>query len=179
MTNDRNLVKRVNRVAIIVLGCRPYNDDGAVRQELKARVGKGVELYQRGFGGVLIFTGGSVFSQVPESAVMKSLASMIPKEDIVLELHARSTEQNALLTKRILLRMCIVELILVTSPYHLPRALKLFEKRLGPSFIVRGVGSEYSVPWPKSLWVACIEQAKWWRVAPEQWLQQLGNSKGA
>jgi len=42
---------------IMVLGCRPFQKDGSINPEIRARVGKGVEVYQRGFGNKIIFSG--------------------------------------------------------------------------------------------------------------------------
>lgn len=161
--------------AIIVLGCRPFQDDGSINVEIQARVGKGVEVYQRGFGDKIIFSGGTLLSDVPEAAVMKSLAKMVPKKDIVLELHAKSTVENAVYTKRLVLKHGIKEVIIVTSPYHVDRAIKIFKRVYGPLFRVEAVESDFALKWPNRLWKGLIEWAKWWHLAPERFLQRLND----
>lgn len=146
--------------AIVVLGCRPYEKDGSVNPELRARVGKGIELYQREFGDLLVFSGGLHYGGVPEAAVMKSWAGAIPKKDVVLEIHAASTGENAVFSKRVLLRLGIRSLVVVTSPYHVRRALRIFEGVCGKGFEVRGVACDYYPSWPTSWVVRFMEWIK-------------------
>ena len=166
---------KVTGKVIVVLGCKPYQKDGSISPELKSRVGKGVELYQRGFGEKIIFTGGCVFSNIPEAAIMKSLAGMIPKSDMLLELHAKSTVENALFSKRILIQKGLHSIILVTSPYHLKRALRIFDGVFGKSFELTGIQSDFDLRWPRSWWLPMIEWAKWINLAPKRALQRLGS----
>lgn len=163
-----------HHIAIIVLGCKPYIKGKEISPELKSRVGKGVELYQRDFGDFLLFSGGSPFSDMPEALIMKSLAPMAPKDDIVLEMHSRSTRENAVLSKRILLRKGVGDMILVTSPYHVPRALSIFKEVFGENFRVKAVASDFYPGLQVSLWKRIIEAAKSSRVFPERWLQRIG-----
>lgn len=163
-----------HHIAIIVLGCKPYIKGKDISPELQARVGKGVELYQRDFGDFLLFTGGSPFSDMPEALIMKSLAPMVPKEDIVLEMHSESTRENAVLSKRILLRKGVGDIILVTSPYHLPRASSIFKEIFGENFRVRAVDSDFYPALHVRLWKCIIEFAKSSGLFPERWLQRIG-----
>lgn len=155
---------RVNRrghhVAIVVLGCRPYVKDTVVSPELQARVGKGIELYQRGFGDLLLFTGGHAHSDLPEALVMKSLAPMIPKENILLEMHSRSTIENARYSKRILLQKGIKDILLVTSPYHMGRAVGIFKESFGDQFRIRPIEADFSLPFHRRIWKRFMEWAK-------------------
>lgn len=162
------------RVAIVVIGCKPYARDGSVSAELSARVGKGVELYQRDFGELILFSGGNPFSDIPEALIMKSLARMVPKGDILLEIHSRSTRENAILSKRILLRHGIRDIILVTSPYHVPRALENFRDVLGAGFNVHAVSSDFALPIHSRIWKRAVEVCKWYHLLPERWLQRIG-----
>lgn len=147
-------------VIIIVLGCSPYVSEGVLNPELSSRVGRAVELFQRGFGDAILFTGGRVFHEIPESLVMKSLAKMIPKDCVMTEIHAKSTHENAVLTKRILLGKSFRDVILVTSPYHLKRALFVFNKVYGPKFDIVGVPCDYSLPITKRIWRSIEELGK-------------------
>jgi len=163
-----------HHIAIIVLGCKPYIHSKTISPELQARVGKGVELYQRDFGDFLLFTGGTPFSDMPEALIMKSLAPMVPKEDIVLEMHSKSTRENAVLSKRILLRKGVGDIILVTSPYHLPRASVVFKEVFGENFRIKAVASDFRPALHVSLWKRAVEFAKSAGMFPERWLQRIG-----
>ena len=163
-----------HHIAIIVLGCKPYIKGKEISPELQARVGKGGELYQRDFGDFLLFTGGSPFSGMPEALIMKSLAPMVPREDIVLEMHSRSTRENAVLSKRILLRKGVGDIILVTSPYHVQRALSIFKEVFGDNFRIQAAASDYYPALRIRLWKRIVEAAKSSHLFPERWLQRVG-----
>jgi len=119
--------------AIVVLGNRPPTDGrGRVKPETKRRVVRGVELYQRGHAPILLMTGGTAPRGDVESEVMRSLAIElgVPKDAIRIEPKSRNTIENAGFTKQLLSEqgeaMRRPEIILVTSPYHLGRARRLF-----------------------------------------------------
>lgn len=160
-------------IAAVVLGCRPYLNDGSVNPELSLRVGKAIELYQRGFVDILLFSGGPNFSSMPEALVMKSMAKMIPKENIIVEIHSRSTKENAVLSKRILLRKGIRDIVVVTSPYHAKRALLTFQGVFGPAFSVQAVKSDFYLPVHKTAWKWIIEHLKALNMFPERFLQKI------
>lgn len=115
--------------AIVVLGNRPPLVGGEVAPETARRVRRGVELYERGLAPILVVTGGSV--RPTEAEVMARYARRlgVPPEAIVVEDRARDTAENARFTVEALCRdrdLCAPHVIVVSSPYHLRRAVTLF-----------------------------------------------------
>lgn len=91
-------------------------------------------LYHKGRIERLIFTGGSGSIEFPEKKegtyVKKYLLSIgIPDSALVIENNSRNTYENAVMTKKILDSIGLKgPFLLVTSAYHLPRALAVFKK---------------------------------------------------
>lgn len=118
--------------AIVVLGNRPPVDErGRVRPETRRRVEAGVELYRRGMAPLMVMTGGDA-GGVIEAEVMRDLATTlgVPAKAILVEPRSDSTITNArnsvrLLRRHLKRRRCSV--IVVSSPYHLARARRLFQ----------------------------------------------------
>lgn len=87
-------------------------------------------------GGIkkIIFTGGSGSIEFPEKRealfVKKYLKSIgIPDSIIITESNSKNTYENAVFTKKILDSLNIKgDFLLVTSGYHMPRALAIFKK---------------------------------------------------
>jgi uncharacterized SAM-binding protein YcdF (DUF218 family) len=132
--------------AIVVLGNRPPTDvSGRVMPETNRRVERGVELYQRGHAPILLMTGGPAPRGAIESEVMRSLAVElgVPEDAIRIETKSRNTIENARFTKQLLSEQGEAthrpKIILVTSPYHLGRARRLFDCA---GFEVRPAASE-------------------------------------
>ncbi len=140
------LPKDLHAEAIVVLGNRPPTDGrGRVMPETHRRVERGVELYQRGHAPILLMTGGPAPRGDVEAEVMRSLAIElgVPEDAIRIEAKSRSTIENARFTKQLLSQQGEAarrpEIILVTSPYHLGRARRLFDCA---GFEVRPAASE-------------------------------------
>jgi uncharacterized SAM-binding protein YcdF (DUF218 family) len=119
--------------AIVVLGNRPPRDaQGAVAPETARRVRRGVELFEAGLAPILVVTGGAAPGGGTEAEVMAGLARElgVPDASIVREPRARDTAENAGHTIALLCRdrrPCTPSVIVVSSPYHLRRAVRLFE----------------------------------------------------
>lgn len=119
--------------AIVVLGNRPpRRPDGAVADETARRVRRGVELFHQGLAPRLVVTGGPAPGGGTEAEVMSAYARElgVPADAITEEGESRTTRQNARYTFRLLCASeegCARDVIVVTSPYHLRRALRLFE----------------------------------------------------
>ena len=120
--------------AIVVLGNRPPVDEqGRVRPETRARVEAGVRAYRQGLAPVLLMTGGPAPSGAVEAEVMRALAIElgVPAEAILTEPRSSDTIDNARFSMALLCEgeaePCIPAVIVVTSPYHLERAGRLFE----------------------------------------------------
>lgn len=115
--------------ALVVLGAR-VNPDGEPSTTLRARVEHAVTLYRRGLAPKLVFSGGVGDFGASEAAVSRRVAVSlgVPEADCLLEEASHSTAQNAAFTAVLLREQSLRSIIVVTDPYHLPRALRLFER---------------------------------------------------
>ena len=117
---------------IIVLGNRPPRDeDGRVAPETRRRVEAGVRLYEQGLASHVLVTGGPT-AQGVEADVMAALALElgVPRDAILVEPRATDTMTNASESVALLCRgrtTCRPRAIVVSNPYHLDRAQRLFE----------------------------------------------------
>ncbi|MFK7992329.1 MAG: YdcF family protein [Sandaracinaceae bacterium] len=119
--------------AIVVLGNRPpRGPDGEIAPESERRVRRGVELFQAGLAPEMVMAGGPAPGGGTESEVMAAYARSlgVPAEAIRLEQRSRDTAENARYTLELLCGgqdECQPNVLVVTAPYHLRRALVLFE----------------------------------------------------
>ena len=119
--------------AIVVLGNRPpTDDDGNVMPETRRRVARGVQVFFAGRAASILFAGGPAPHNQVEARVMAELAGSlgVPKAAMLLEERSTDTIENARFARELLcgkLEFCEPSIILVSSPYHLQRAKKLFE----------------------------------------------------
>jgi uncharacterized SAM-binding protein YcdF (DUF218 family) len=113
--------------ALVVLGAR-VDADGTASPTLRARVEHAVTLYRQGLAPTLVFSGGVGDFGDSEARVSQQFAISlgVPQSACLLEEDSHSTAQNAAFTARLLRRHSLHTLIVVTDPYHLPRALRLF-----------------------------------------------------
>jgi uncharacterized SAM-binding protein YcdF (DUF218 family) len=100
------------------------------------RVKRAVELYDAGYADRLVLSSGFVYS-FKEAEVMRALATDqgIPASHIVLEEHARNTHENVLFVDRIIGERHWRRILLVSSPYHMRRALLVWRK-VAPDVVV-------------------------------------------
>ena len=121
--------------AAIVLGAR-VNYNNHLNPCLVARVEHGAKLVQDGLAKFLIVSGGNdVEDNANEARAMRdmALAAGISSEQIILEPKATSTFENLEFSKIILERRNLKSVIVVTEPYHMPRAAMIAHK-LGLDF---------------------------------------------
>jgi uncharacterized SAM-binding protein YcdF (DUF218 family) len=118
---------------IVVLGNRPPVDaNGRVASETARRVRHGVALFRRGLAPQLLVTGGLDPGNVQiEADVMARYAHElgVPSNAIVRERRSQDTVQNARYSIAALCgrrARCRPSVIVVSSPYHLRRAVRLF-----------------------------------------------------
>lgn len=118
----------------------------------RQRTGCGADLWQQNLAPKLLLTGGdaTVFrTGLMESHEMKrwALRLGVPESAILTEEQSRTTYENAVQTKALL---GSGRILLVTAAYHLPRAVRLFEKQ---GFVVTpfpcGYESQHS---PRQAW---------------------------
>ena len=92
-----------------------------------------VRLFRAGKADEIILSGGNIFAQ-PEFQGEAYYASEllqqwgVPKSAIVVEAGSRNTEQNVAIIATDLLARNIQSVLLVTSAYHMPRALHAFRR---------------------------------------------------
>ena len=136
---------RVNAIVVLAGGVfekgslRPSND---VSDASRQRVACGAELWLQRLAPQVLLTGGiaNVLQTGPlESHEMKrwALRLGIPESAILVEEKSRTTYENAVQSKAVLGGGHI---LLVTAAYHLPRAVRLFEKQ---GFVVTPVACGY------------------------------------
>ena len=95
----------------------------------KREVRTAVDLYRGRWAGNLIFSSGFVFA-FEETQVMKALAvdSGVPASAIVLETRAANTHENVLFSRDLAEARQWKRILLVSSPYHMRRALLTWRK---------------------------------------------------
>lgn len=113
----------------IVVFAGGVGESGKAGGGVQERVGRAVELYQSGFAPVVIFSSGYVFT-LREAEVMKAIAvaNGVPADAIILEEAAANTYENVVNSSRIASERGWKRVLLVSSPYHMRRALKTWRK---------------------------------------------------
>lgn len=122
---------KVKSDAILVLGARALVN-GTDSPCLVARVNHGVELYKGGYAHTLIVSGWN-----DEAKIMKKIASRsgVLEKNILEDSNATSTYENIQNAKKIMDNHGMHSLIIVTEPFHEPRA-SLIAKKLHISYTV-------------------------------------------
>ena len=111
--------------AVIVLGCQVYAD-GQLSPQLKLRLQAALDTY-RSHPRLIVTTGGQGEGEpAPEGQVMRDwlISQGVPEEDVIAECESTNTRQN-LLNAKALLPENVTRVTVVTSDFHLPRALAL------------------------------------------------------
>jgi uncharacterized SAM-binding protein YcdF (DUF218 family) len=113
--------------AVVVLGCEVL-PGGAPSPALRARTEHGVAVWRATRSRCLLLTGGPVTDPTPEAAVMARLAAAagVPPGALVTDNDARNTEENARNCARIARERGWRRVTLVSDPWHLYRARRLF-----------------------------------------------------
>ena len=104
-----------------------------------------LRLYRAGKAPLIIISGGNVFSQDslrPEAAYTADLLEEwgIPPSAIIFEGNSRNTRENAVETAKLLNNRGLMRVLLVTTAFHMPRAIGAF----------RAVGID-AIPAPSSI----------------------------
>lgn len=108
----------------IVVFAGGVGESGRAGGGYQERVKQAVDLYRDGYATHIIFSSGFVFA-FQEADVMRALAieNGVPPPAIELETHAANTYQNVLFSSRIAKEHGWRRVLLVSSPYHMRRAL--------------------------------------------------------
>ena len=119
----------------------------------RVRLLEGIRLYRLLPGSKLILTGGIGFDGPPAATTLSRVAEElgVRREDMILEVEARDTKDHPLYVRDLVKKD---PFILVTSAFHMPRAMKLFAKQgLFPFPAPIGHWSPSHDEWfSKSLW---------------------------
>lgn len=116
--------------AAIVLGAAAYHN-GAWNPCLVARVRQGVKLLQAGVVKRLILSGGvDIEDGASEAAVMREIALQTGADEgaLLLETKATSTAENLEFSRALMRREGLNSAVIVSDPYHLPRASLIARK---------------------------------------------------
>jgi len=127
------------------------------------RILAGVDLIRQGRADYLLISGGSgdLFDQSVSEALVLSrfvLQLGVPRGQVLVEATSRNTYENALQTEELLREQGLSEIILVTSAFHMPRAMGCFRK----------VGL-HPLPYPVDF------RNRWGRYDPLSILPRVGN----
>lgn len=94
------------------------------------RLEKGVGLYNKGFASYIMISNGQ-----EDSLYEAALKMGVPNDSIILENSARSTTENALFTKELMIEHQFQSAIVVSSNYHMRRVKSNFTKAISNSRI--------------------------------------------
>jgi uncharacterized SAM-binding protein YcdF (DUF218 family) len=94
------------------------------------RLFHGVRLYRAGKAPRVMLAGGAARGQSPEAIFMADLLAefSIPRDKMLLEDKSRNTRENGINAVAIMREKGINKILLVTSAYHMRRAIGVFEK---------------------------------------------------
>ena len=122
--------------------------------EQMARFQEGVNLYERGLGRYLVFSGAAYDNGTSNADVMRALAVKrgIPDKAILEEPLGEDTWGNAVHTRQVLEQHGLHSAILVTSPYHARRAKLTFDAAYAGSSIGLIVHAAPDSQWRKLSW---------------------------
>jgi uncharacterized SAM-binding protein YcdF (DUF218 family)/glycosyltransferase involved in cell wall biosynthesis len=109
--------------AIVVFG-GGVGESGQAGGGYQERVVAAVDLYRAGYARAIVFSSGFQFA-MREAEVMRDLAvaNGVPPDAVMLEDRAANTRENVLFTDAILREHGWRSILLVSSPYHMRRAL--------------------------------------------------------
>lgn len=162
------LVWKVNHIpevqsydAIVVLGAQ-VKEDGSLSLQLKWRLDAAYEAWQK--HPCLIVTCGAQGTNepAPEAVVMRNyLTSLgVPGESILMEASSFNTRQNIGNAAALLEPYQAKTVLIVTSDYHLPRAMALAEDE---GLNATGLGAATkAIYWPKNYGREALAWIKYW-----------------
>lgn len=113
----------------IVVFAGGVGESGGAGGGVQERISRAVSLYRAGIAPHLIISSGFVFAE-REAEQMKTLAIAggVPADAITLEQRAANTYENVVFTRDILSVNGWKRIVLVSSPYHMRRALLTWHK---------------------------------------------------
>ena len=154
----------VDTQAIIVLGAQ-VREDGTLSLQLEWRMQAALKHYQQHPQPIVVCGAQGANEPAPEAHVMRDwlIARGVPSQHILMDDQSFNTRQNIANAKK-LLPDHARKVLIVTSNYHLPRAMALAQDM---DFDAQGIGSPIKlIYWPKNhyrealAWVKYLLQ-KW------------------
>jgi uncharacterized SAM-binding protein YcdF (DUF218 family) len=114
--------------AIVILGGGAYNT-GILKEDSTKRLLTGFVLHKQ-TNLPIILSGGASIGALPEAEVMKGLLLTlgVDKSKIYTEVNSKDTEENAQEVKKLCERLRCKRVVLVSSAYHMRRAVLAFQK---------------------------------------------------
>ena len=100
--------------------------------DTRARAQEAIDLYQRGWAPLVIFSGAAADKSGPSNAEVmhdQAINQGVPASNIIIEEYGETTRENAEKTKSIFETRDIKSAILVTSSYHQKRSVLEFSHR--------------------------------------------------
>ena len=120
----------------IVVFAGGVGENGKAGGGTPERLNEAVDLYHAGYAPYLVFSSGYIYSfREAESMRESAVAKGVPASAIVLEERATNTYQNVKFVDEILRDHKSTSILLVTSPYHMRRAMMVWHK-LSPDVMV-------------------------------------------
>jgi uncharacterized SAM-binding protein YcdF (DUF218 family) len=114
--------------AIVILGGGAYNT-GILKEDSTKRMLTGFVLHKQ-TSLPIILSGGASIGALPEAEIMKGLLLTlgVDKGKIYTDVNSKDTEENAQEVKKLCERLGCRRVVLVTSAYHMRRAVLAFQK---------------------------------------------------
>jgi len=116
--------------AIVVLGGGELSE---------GRINKAISLYKQGIAKYLIIVGGK---DDYEKMYKKALEETENIKNIYFDGNSSSTIDNAFYAKKIIKKLNVRSILIVTSKFHVKRAVKSFELFLGNEYKIDAIGVE-------------------------------------
>ena len=133
----------------------------------QVRTAEAIELYQRGWADMLIFSGAALDIDAPSNAAVmrkQALDAGVPASDIFVEEFSKTTRENAEKTNTIVQRKDVQRMILVTSPYHQRRASTEFKNLTEHKIEIVNHPTRNDPDWPWYWWAT---PKGWWLAGGE------------
>ncbi|GAA0747121.1 YdcF family protein [Clostridium oceanicum] len=114
--------KAVKSDSIVILGCKVYENTPS--EFLKARLNRGLELYNKGFGDYIIVSGGKGEGDLKsEAKIMEEylIKNGVEKNKIITEDKSINTWENIKYCDQIIKSNHFKSVVIVSNKYHLKR----------------------------------------------------------
>ncbi|MFT7232167.1 MAG: uncharacterized SAM-binding protein YcdF (DUF218 family) [Cyclobacteriaceae bacterium] len=144
------------------------------------RITEAIVLYKDGLIGQIIVSGGSATilnTDENESLQLRDfiLGCKVKEKDLHLEQESRNTYENAFYSAHLLNKLNLQDrkILLITSAFHMPRALRCFKKQ-GIEVIPYSVDYRAQrIKWDPSMIIPSIESLQIWQTLLKEWMGLL------